>query len=106
LIYGACIPVSDLVASATDELRTELAESDSSWAPKTVDEIEEDPCSLGEAVPLNFYRPFHSSIYLGLSWDSVGDNETGAEFKARVEQEIGRLFGSQECTTHSESWYC
>ena len=44
--------------------------------------------------------------YVGLSWSSVKDDETGAQFKKRIEKEIKRLFPEKKikCSTHEESW--
>jgi hypothetical protein len=46
------------------------------------------------------------SVYIGRSWDSVGDNETGKEFKKNVEEALKEFFGKKiDCDTHAESWY-
>jgi hypothetical protein len=47
-----------------------------------------------------------STIYLGLSWDEVKDDETGLQFKNKIEFEIEKLIGKKvKCATHSEAWY-
>ena len=44
--------------------------------------------------------------YFGASWDEVGDNETGLQFKTRIEEKLKAAFGSKvRCATHSEAWY-
>jgi len=47
-----------------------------------------------------------SSNYLGLSWDSIKDDETGKQFKDRIEKELKRLFPDKKiiCDTYSEAW--
>jgi len=45
-------------------------------------------------------------IYIGSSWANVGDDETGRQFKDRVEKElIEKLPGIKlEFETHEEAW--
>ena len=44
--------------------------------------------------------------YIGRSWDEVGDDETGRQFKESVEKEMKSLFGEDiEFSTLSESYY-
>lgn len=43
--------------------------------------------------------------FLGISWCNIKDDETGAEFKARIEKTMKDIFGDDiECGTHSEAW--
>ena len=78
-----------------------------------------------EEAGLEVYCPFDDDYYIGMSWDGVGDNETGGEFKKRVENTIRNVklekgvefvIGKVEeiefpdlthlsFMTHSESWY-
>jgi len=45
-------------------------------------------------------------MYLGRSWDSVGDDETGLQFKESVQKKITELLGEDaKCETISEAWY-
>lgn len=47
--------------------------------------------------------PYDSSVYVGRSWDSIKDDETGAAFKKAVQEslkDIATSFG-----TFEESWY-
>jgi hypothetical protein len=47
-----------------------------------------------------------SNIYIGCSWSSVKNDETGRQFKDRIEAEIEKLLGSKtSCGTHSAAWY-
>lgn len=45
--------------------------------------------------------------YFGRGWSGINDDETGAEFKKDVEEEIKRLFPGKtlECTTYEEVIY-
>lgn len=65
---------------------------------------------------LNFYlknsdigyrHPCESDYYfIGKSWDRIGDNQTGKQFKDSIEIEIKKLFGNDvKCDTHEASWY-
>lgn len=42
--------------------------------------------------------------YVGASWSSVGDSETGLEFKTRIEKAIANLGLDVKCGTHEEAW--
>ena len=45
------------------------------------------------------------SAYLGLSWGSVGDDETGKQFKDKIEKAIESIIGEKiKCSTHDEAW--
>lgn len=43
-------------------------------------------------------------LYIGKSWDSIEDNQTGKQFKEEIESVIKKYFGV-ECSTHSAAWY-
>ena len=50
--------------------------------------------------------------YIGASWDSIKDDETGKQFKDRVAAAIAEIFKQNgvdmekfECGTHQEAWY-
>lgn len=44
--------------------------------------------------------------FLGISWCNIKDDETGAEFKARIDKKMKEIFGEDvECSTHEEAWY-
>lgn len=45
------------------------------------------------------------SQFLGIAWNHIKDDETGAEFKARIEAKMKDIFGEDtECSTHAEAW--
>ena len=55
---------------------------------------------------LDVQSPFDDGgLYIGSSWSDVGDDETGAQFKARVEALIQKFLPDAKCSTHSEAWY-
>ena len=45
--------------------------------------------------------------YIGVSWKRIRDDETGAQFKARVEAEIKKILGDEivECGTIEVCYY-
>ena len=44
--------------------------------------------------------------YIGRSWDSIKDDETGAAFKANIKEAVEAVTGQKlECGTHEEAWY-
>jgi hypothetical protein len=55
---------------------------------------------------LEVYQP-DDSYYIGRSWDRIGDDETGGQFKVRVKSEVAKLFGAvaaSAATTHEEAY--
>lgn len=47
--------------------------------------------------------PYDSSVYVGRSWDSIKDNETGGDFKKSVEESLKDI--AKSFSTFEESWY-
>lgn len=61
--------------------------------------------SLETTLSLN-YPPYSDGFYIGKNWDSIGDNETGNQFKLSVQKELQKLFGKPlKCNSLSEAWY-
>ena len=65
-----------------------------------------DMWSLAEEVGLECFCPEYNDGYcVGISWSSVGDDETGRQFKDRVEALVEKLVGKKVlCQTHEEAW--
>lgn len=50
--------------------------------------------------------PYDSTVYIGKSWDEVKDDQTGAQFKEEVKEQLKKVFGEDiECDTYSEAWH-
>jgi len=80
LIYGAMVKDEDM----TDEVYEQLRGGEL--------EIE--------------HRPDYEERYIGKSWDSIKDDQTGKEFKDDIQAKITKIFGADvKCGTHSEAWY-
>ena len=48
---------------------------------------------------------YYDTFYIGVSWDSVKDDETGFQFKARVRRVLEEKFGDNlEFGTYAEAW--
>lgn len=54
---------------------------------------------------LNAWDPDGDYVYLGLSWDSIGDDQTGAQFKKGVEEAIRKILPNAKIDTHEHAWY-
>lgn len=48
-----------------------------------------------------------SNFYVGKSWSSIKDDETGAQFKDAVEKSIREVINNEEISfrTHEMAWY-
>jgi hypothetical protein len=46
-------------------------------------------------------------MYVGISWDRIGDDETGEQFKKRVAALVDAIVPGEgdDCTTHEDSYY-
>jgi hypothetical protein len=69
-------------------------------------EEEYELTQTAEQMGLNVYD-LDWATYLGLEWDQVQDNETGAQFKERVKNMLTELLKKEptELGTYSEAWY-
>lgn len=98
LIYGASIDSSD----ASNWLREHKNLSDDDIDAMDSWEIRE---ILEAEAGLNFFGNSDYGMYVGASWDEVGDDETGKQFKARVEAKIKEVFPDASLSTYEEAWY-
>ena len=70
------------------------------------DEDVYDFTGRAEGAGLNAYN-IDGEVYLGLEWDQVQDDETGAQFKVRVKKMLTDFLGEEpkKIGSHSEAWY-
>jgi len=47
----------------------------------------------------------YDSIYIGREWSSIGDDETGKQFKDSIAASIEKRWPGNTCATHEEGWY-
>jgi hypothetical protein len=116
LIYGITVEQDDLakvVKAACDA--GDVKDYDGNV--KTWDEAQEEAeqlYGLAEMLPIpkgsdiETHTPsYYDQAFIGASWDSVKDDETGKEFKARVLKSlktIGFDVKAADLGTHSEAW--
>lgn len=101
-IYGVDLDFSDLIEKVkenkliTEDVLNDLEKNDEWW-------------ELGEVVESQTGLEVHTSddyAWIGKSWSSIGDNETGLEFKNSVKVEMKKLLGEDsDCRTHEEVIY-
>lgn len=112
LIYGICVGASDVVkaatklglvkASETDEAETDEAETDD------YDTAQRIRWDLGRKLEVDEASPgdYGDYFYFGISPEKIKDDETGAEFKARVKKVLVEAFGEDiKLEYFSEAWY-
>ena len=92
LIYGVCFGGDELLEKVGKD-----PETDDVW-----DILEE----LEGELDMNYYSPYDwGEYFIGVSWGGIGDDETGAEFKTRIEKKLKAKFGDDiECGTHEGAW--
>ena len=104
LIYGACID-SDEAIELTKKLGSAEEVDDVYGALELIESLLDD-----NDVKLEIHCPYdgESGLYIGRSWDKIGDDETGKEFKERVKADVLKLFKGQcpniQFGTHEEAW--
>jgi len=101
-IYGASFEMGELIEKVkTLGLITE----------DKIEEYEDDQYELmeilDEKLDLNMEFDYENEyVWIGRPWSSIGDDETGRQFKDDVEAKIEKNFGSgNDCETHDEVIY-
>lgn len=98
-IYGTYMDFDELFEKFKDTLSED-----------EVEDIEEDSYLLEELISektdLVVYSSEGESFWIGRSWASIDDNETGKQFKEGVESDLKKLFNEDvECDTYEEEIY-
>ncbi len=59
-----------------------------------------------EELGLYYHYGQFDGVYVGREWSSIGDDETGRQFKESVQELINDLpIEDKECSTHEDGWY-
>jgi len=128
-IYGICLDESGanlaerLKKNTTDEIKKTLLDKNNEAALKRsyltafdtfeayVDHFNEDAyeilSSITNIMGLTMDSPeYYTGVYTGIDPSDIGDDETGKEFKTRVETLIKSLFGDNITGFgwHAEAW--
>lgn len=71
-----------------------------------VEKLEESGFDIDslEDVGLDIHRMDYET-YIGRSWDSVGDDETGKQFKEKIQEKIKVHFPDAKFRTFEKAWY-
>jgi hypothetical protein len=76
------------------------------YGAKIKNDVDVDVYDVAEKAGLECHYPEGwESYYVGMSWSLVGDDETGAQFKKRVETIVEKSFGLQNFDTFEETYY-
>lgn len=72
-----------------------------------VDHPEESLSELAEKLGLFYHRDqYGDGLCIGREWSSIGDDETGKQFKEVTQEKINKLpVDGKECATHEEGWF-
>ena len=65
----------------------------------------EEMCDKLKDNELRYFGSSDMGFYIGRSWGSVRDNETGKAFKESVEKGVEAVLGKTECGTHEAAWH-
>jgi len=114
LIYGTTIDITEydgwpdwLVEQARDMFPNDEDLTDGELM-EAEDVLSETMYGM-ETNNLSFYNPWHDVGYgyIGRSWDEIGDDQTGREFKDEIEEELKNMFPGEKLhmSTLSEAWH-
>jgi hypothetical protein len=108
-IYGACLENDDWRKIA--ECHSHILEDDDREDEEEDEYDDYDDVEAFEEIAntagLSVERPpYYDCLYVGLSWRSIKDSETGEQFKSRVAEAIKQLVGRDiQCDTYEEAWH-
>lgn len=83
----------------------------STLSEEEIENIQEDTYLLeeliGKKTDLEVYSSEGETFWIGRGWATIGDDETGKQFKESVEGDLKTLFNDEdvECDTHEEEIY-
>ena len=101
MIYG--------IALEPDEAKAMMRRDHPKIAAAIVKHGDDEPFEIIEEVfgwSMGHCSEWGEHKYYGISWDSVKDDETGAEFKERVRARLAEVLeGELKLGTHEESWF-
>jgi len=117
-IYGICVEDIESLVDGNPKLKPKIyekyVEEQKKWGEEILPEEEYfenvDSYDLRERLEyllgMEIYKPGDwGCFYIGDSWSSIGDDETGKQFKERVEKELKETFGEGlSFSTHEEGW--
>jgi len=127
-IYGICLDenrkglAEKLKTNIPDEIKKAILTKNNEAAEKSsyrkafddfetyIDHFDEDSyemlSEIANAVGLTMDHPEYCGFYMGIDPSDIGDDETGKEFKTRVETIIKSLLGEDITgfSWHAEAW--
>ena len=96
-IYGINIDLAGMI---------EKIKATNLFSEDEIEEMEEenDFWKIEEKINMEFYQDYdNEDFYIGRSWSSIGDDQTGREFKEETETKLKEIFGEDiECYTIEE----
>jgi len=101
LIYGADLN-EEQVKKVIEAHGKVYNEEDSYENEEIIDTILSDN---GYKIKRIYTQEYYEDLLLGRSWSSVGDSETGKQFKENIEAELKKLTGEDiKCCTSEDAW--
>jgi hypothetical protein len=106
-IYGACFDLDEMLEKVrstnflTEDVLNEIAQFEEEGEYYEITEV------LQSKMNLKFNQDEdQEKFWIGKSWSSIGDDETGKEFKDSVKAELEKVFGPGiDCNTYDEVIY-
>lgn len=89
-IYGVYVKEKDIL-TGKEILEKGYVQKENIKYDDALDDIQAGPNKMGLSVELTPYSRDEDCLYVGVSWLNVKDDETGAQFKARVEELVKKV---------------
>lgn len=110
-IYGTFLEYNQIETEECIQFILENGEDFKGKTPQDVkDDIDENGIdeifyALESKMNLVYYMiDGDDGVFIGDSWSSVGDDQTGRQFKDEVEAKIKKLWPNAKFDTHEEAW--
>jgi len=102
-IYGIAFETDVLAAEMLDKFNISEDEFNDKYYGSLYELMEKE---MDDIDGFEWHEPDYSdTFYIGRSWALVRNNETGAEFKAKIEKILKEKFGDDiEFSTLEEAW--
>jgi len=95
--YSDFVEYFNNIDSLTKEQKSELQE--------LIDDLGPEMIEMLDCLSFEVHWTPWDVTYVGTSWNSIGEDETPRQFKARVEKEMKKFFGDNiKCESYEEAF--
>lgn len=110
-IYGALVNANDpIIFDTIKRLLVEHGKEDEAWKLDESSYKYELISQWLDEFSMKLGLTIHNDqdgydLYIGRSWDSIKDDETGKQFKDTTSKLVNQLLPDVKCLTYQEAWF-